>query len=127
MASAVLDTSALLAYLHGEPGADMVAALIGDALVSTVNVAEVVTKLVGRGGSLERAQAALGVIDLDVVDFTRGLAEQTGGLVALTRSRGLSLGDRACLALAIRENLPAITADRAWAGIAVGIEIRMIR
>ena len=127
MASAVLDSSALLAYVNGETGADIVAGVIGDALVSAVNLAEVVTKLVERGGSLERARAALGVVDLDVVDFTRPLAEQAGGLVALTRSKGLSLGDRACLALATREGLPAFTADRAWASLAIGVEVRLIR
>jgi len=127
VASAVLDSSALLAYLNGETGADIVAGVIGDALVSAVNLAETVTKLVERGGSLDRARAVLGVIDLDVVDFTRSLAEQAGGLVALTRSRGLSLGDRACLALAAREGLPAFTADRAWISLTINVEVRLIR
>jgi PIN domain nuclease of toxin-antitoxin system len=127
VASAVLDASALLAYVNGETGAEVVAAVIGDALVSAVNLAEVVTKLVERGGSLEQARAALRFIELDVVDFTRPLAEQAGGLVALTRSKGLSLGDRACLALAAREGLPAITADRAWSSLSVGVEVSFIR
>jgi PIN domain nuclease of toxin-antitoxin system len=127
MARAVLDTSALLAYVNGETGADEVAALIGDAIVSAVNFAEAVTKLVDKGGSLEQARAALGVADLDVVDFSRVLAELTGALVTSTRSKGLSLGDRACLALAQREKLPAVTADRAWVGVDVGVEVRLIR
>jgi ribonuclease VapC len=127
VASVVLDTSALLAYVNGEPGADAVAAVIGDALISAVNFSEAVAKLVDRGGSLERGRAVLGVVDLDVVDFTRALAEQAGGLIALTRSKGLSLGDRACLALAAREGLPAVTADRAWTTISVGVEVRLIR
>jgi ribonuclease VapC len=127
MASAVLDSSALLAYLNGESGADMVAGVIGDALVSSVNLAEVVTKLVDRTGSLDVTRAALGIVELDVVDFNRSLAEQTGALVTRTRSRGLSLGDRACLALAAREGLPVVTADRAWAGLTLDIEVRLIR
>lgn len=127
MASVVLDSSALLAYFNGEKGADAVAEIIGDALVSAVNYAEVVTKLVERGGSLERARAALGIVDLDVVDFSRSLAEQAGGLVSRTGSKGLSLGDRACLALAQREGRPAFTADRAWASLDIGIEVRLIR
>lgn len=127
MAKAVLDTSALLAYVNGETGAQTVAAIIGDVLVSTVNLAEAVTKLVERSGSLDVARTALGIADVDVVDFDRSLAEQTGSLVALTRSRGLSLGDRACLALAAREGIPAITADRIWRTLDIGIEIQFIR
>jgi PIN domain nuclease of toxin-antitoxin system len=123
----VLDSSALLAYLNGESGADMVAGFIGDALVSSVNLAEVVIKLVDRTGSLDVARATLGIAELDVVDFTRSLAEQTGALVTRTRSRELSLGDRACLALAAREGLPVVTADRAWAGLTLDIEVRLIR
>ncbi len=127
MISGVLDSSALLAFIHGEPGAEVVARVIGDALVSSVNLAEVVTKLVTRGGSLDSARVVLGVAIVDVVDFTRPLAEEAGGLVLRTRLKGLSLGDRACLALAQREGVPAFTADRAWASLDIGVEIRLIR
>jgi PIN domain nuclease of toxin-antitoxin system len=127
MSSGVLDSSALLAYLRGEPGAEIVAGIIGDVLLSSVNLAEVVTKIVSGGVTLDDARATLGVIDLEVIDFSRPLAEESGGLVARTRSKGLSLGDRACLALAQREGVPAFTADRAWASLDIGIEIRLIR
>ncbi len=127
MTSAVLDTSALLAYVKGEPGAAMVAALIGDAVISAVNIAEAVTKLVEKGMTLDLARAALGIASLDVIDFDRGLAEQTGGLVARTKPFGLSLGDRACLALAAREGVPAVTGDRAWSKLDIEIEVRLIR
>ena len=127
MSKCVLDSSALLAFILTEPGAEVVGEVIGDALMSSVNFAEVVTKLVTRGGSLDSARMALGVAEPDVVDFTRPLAEQAGGLVALTRSKGLSLGDRACLALALREGVPAFTADRAWVSLDIGVEIRLIR
>jgi PIN domain nuclease of toxin-antitoxin system len=86
-----------------------------------------VSKLVDRGGSLESVRAALRVAPLDVIDFDQTLAETAGAMITRTRARGLSLGDRACLALAARENLPAITADRAWASLDLGIEIRLIR
>ncbi|HYS47466.1 MAG TPA: type II toxin-antitoxin system VapC family toxin [Xanthobacteraceae bacterium] len=123
MSSVVLDSSALLAFIHGEPGGEAVAGVIGDALVSSVNHAEVVTKLVERTGSLEAARTALGIANVDVVDFDRPLAEQAGAL----RSRGLSLGDRACLALAAREAAPALTADRIWATLELDVEVRLIR
>jgi ribonuclease VapC len=127
VAKAVLDSSALLAFINGETGADFVTGIIADALVSTVNLAEAMTKLVERSGSLDLARAALGVIALDVVDFDRALAEDAGGLVTRTRPYGLSLGDRACLALAVREGIPAVTADRAWRGVDVGVEVKLIR
>lgn len=127
MTSAVLDASALLAYVRGEPGADLVASLIGDAVISAVNFAEAVTKLVEKGVTLELARAALGIANVDIIDFDRALAEQTGALIASTRPAGLSLGDRAFLALAAREQVPAVTADRVWSKLALDIEIRLIR
>lgn len=121
MAESVLDTSALLAFVGAEPGGDVVAQFIGEACISAANWAEAVSKLVDRGGSLESVRAALRVAPIDVIDFDQTLAETAGA------ARGLSLGDRACLALAARENLPAITADRAWAHLELGIDIRLIR
>ena len=127
MASFVVDSSAVLAVINGEPGGEIVAALINDSLLSAVNFAEVMTKLVQRGGSLERAQNALVNLDLNVVDFDRELAEHAGGLVAQTKVRGLSLGDRCCLALALRERIPVVTADRVWQNTGLGIEVRLFR
>jgi PIN domain nuclease of toxin-antitoxin system len=127
MAEAVLDTSALLAYVGREPGREAVDAVIGSACISAANWAEAVSKLVERGGSLETVRAALGIAPVEVIDFDQPLAEAAGALIANTRRKGLSLGDCACLALAARENLPAITADRAWADLDLGIDIRLIR
>lgn len=127
MTSAILDTSALLAYVKGEQGAEMVAALIGDAAISAVNFAEAVSKLVDKGATLDLARAVLGIANLDVIDLNRALAEQAGALIAKTKLSGLSLGDRACLALASREQVPAITGDRAWSKLSLDIEIRFIR
>jgi PIN domain nuclease of toxin-antitoxin system len=127
MSGVVLDSSALLAFIQGEPGGEVVAATVGDALMSSVNHAEVVTKLVERTGSLDVARAALGIANVDVVDFDRSQAEQAGLLAKQTRSRGLSLGDRACLALAAREAAPVLTADRIWATLKLDVEIRLIR
>ena len=127
MSSVVLDSSALLAFIHGEPGGEVVAGVVGEALISSVNLAEVVTKLVERTGSLDLARAALGMANVDVVDFDGVQAEQAGALVTRTRSRGLSLGDRACLTLAAQEALPVLTADRIWATRKLAVEVRLIR
>jgi PIN domain nuclease of toxin-antitoxin system len=127
MISGVLDASALLAYLHEERGVDIVAAVMSNAVISSVNLAEVVTRLTSRGDTLKKVRATLQVVRLQVIDFTRPLAEETGALAVLARRRGLSLGDRAFLALAARENVPAFTADRNWASLDIGVEIRLIR
>ena len=127
MSGVVLDSSALLAFIQGEPGGEVVAATVGDALMSSVNHAEVVTKLVERTGSLGVVRAALGIANVDVVDFDLSQAEQAGLLAQQTRSRGLSLGDRACLVLAAREAAPVLTADRIWATLKLDVEIRLIR
>jgi ribonuclease VapC len=127
MASAVLDSSAVLAVLNDEPGADAVSAILDDALISTVNYAEIVGKLVERGSSYSQAQAALRVIALTTVDFDIALARRTGALRAETMRRGLSLGDRACLSLAEREGVAAVTGDRSWVGAVSSVEVRLIR
>jgi ribonuclease VapC len=123
----VLDSSAVLAAVNGEPGADVVTSLIGYSVISAVNFAEVVTKLVEQGASLDAARWTLAIFDLDVVAFDQALAEQAGALAPRTRSRGLSLGDRACLALAAREAIPAVTADRMWKELDLAVEVRLIR
>jgi ribonuclease VapC len=127
MASAVLDSSAVLAVLNAEPGADVVIATLNDALLSTVNYAEVVTKIVERGGTYKEAEAALQLITATVIDFDIALAQRTGALRAETLKRGLSLGDRACLSLAEREGVPAITGDRSWVGAVSGVAVRLFR
>jgi ribonuclease VapC len=127
MAKTVLDASALLAFINREPGAEMVTAVLGEAAISTVNFSEVVTKLALRNRSPQRILDELTEFELEVVDFNRALAEDAGLLATATRGQGLSLGDRACLALARRENAVALTADNAWRQVQVGIEIQFIR
>ena len=127
MSEIVLDASALMAVLRAEPSAAAVEAVLDHAAISTVNLSEVQAKLVARGTAAEIAWTSLINLDLDVVDFDVSQAKVAGDLRPLTRVQGLSLGDRACLALARVLGLPAMTADRAWAGLDVGIEIRTIR
>lgn len=127
MASAVLDASALLAHIGQEPGADSIDELADEALMSAVNLAEVFAKLTEHGLSQREADMIVYRYRLAIVPFDEELARQTGALRPATRSLGLSLGDRACLALAQRERLPVLTADRSWAKLDLGIAIRMVR
>jgi PIN domain nuclease of toxin-antitoxin system len=127
MASIVLDASVILAHMNGEPGSERAAGFLGDALISAVNVAEIVGKLVERGVSLALARQALSLYGLQTIAFDEDLAERTGALRPGTKALGLSLGDRACLALAQRAGLPALTADRTWKDLNLSIEVRLLR
>ena len=95
--------------------------------MSAVNVAEVATKLIEGGTSSEDADEFVQRLGLLVVAFDRADAVTTAGLRARTKAAGLSLGDRACLALARLRGFPALTADRVWADVDVGVDIRLIR
>jgi ribonuclease VapC len=129
----VLDASALLAYLRDEPGADVVAeAIAGGVVISTVNLAEVFSRSADRGADPAKLAAKLtqsGLLDgaITVEPFTATDAIDVAHLRPLTRDAGLSLGDRACLALARRLDAPVLTADTAWQGAAHGAELRPIR
>lgn len=127
MAKVVIDASALLAYVNGEPGADKVEAVLGEAIISAVNLAEAATKLALKQRMPDRTLGELTDAELAVINFDRPLAEATGALAVHTRPQGLSLGDRACLALAKREGAIALTADSAWSKVRVGVDIRLIR
>jgi ribonuclease VapC len=127
MAECVLDASAALARLRGERGAAVVEAQLEAALISAVNYAEVVSKLIDLGTPAEIAADAAGALGMAVVPFDELAAARVGTLRDGTRSRGLSIGDRACLALAEQLALPVLTADRAWAELDLGIEVVLIR
>jgi|tagenome__1003787_1003787.scaffolds.fasta_scaffold20608262_1 ribonuclease VapC len=127
MAKAILDSSAVLAVLNNEAGSQIVTAMLEDALISAVNHAEVISKLVERGATLEQARAMLRIMDIGVVEFDRLTAERVGELRAGTKRLGLSLGDRACIALAEQKKTPALTGDRRWVGADCEAEIRLIR
>lgn len=126
MATAVLDASAILALLRNEAGAEQVGELIADALVSTVNEAEVISKLIWRGETPERALLIAATLPYQVVGLDRQLAQRAGALWAETKPQGLSLGDRCCIALAERERLPAITTDTQWAKVTTGVDIKVL-
>lgn len=125
----VLDASALLAFLLKEPGGERVKeALLHGAVMGAVNLAEVGSKLAERGldpGEVFAHLRARGILGqaLEVFPFT----EEDALEAARLRSLGLSLGDRACLALARRLGLPALTADATWEGLAVGVGVGVVR
>lgn len=123
----VFDSSALLAITWGEDGAAVARRAAEDAIMSAVNATEVITRLVDRGSSHEEALSSLQEISPAIRPFDESLAVEAGFLRTATRQYGLSLGDRACLALALREGAPVVTADRAWAKLDLGIDIRVIR
>jgi PIN domain nuclease of toxin-antitoxin system len=130
---AVLDGTALLAYLDGEPGAHIVSeAIAGGAAVSAVNVAEVLTALARRGHDPAEAASELtarGLLDgaLTVEQFTSADAVEVARLRALTFDAGLSVADRACLALARRLQAPVYTANPAWLDVEIGVDVRAVR
>jgi PIN domain nuclease of toxin-antitoxin system len=126
LAVAVLDASALLALLNQEPGAERVREVLAGSIVSAINCAEVYSKLSDWKVAFAGFDDLISVVPT-VVGFDVGLARRAGELNAATRHLGLSLGDRACLALAEREGLPALTADRKWARLDIGIAVELIR
>lgn len=124
----VLDASALLALMNGECGSGRVEeAVEAGAAISLVNVAEVVAKLSELGMPKEVVREALDVLGMETVAFDTAQAYKTGLLRPVTRHIGLSLGDRACLSLAIQLEQPVLTADRAWKSLNLGIDIQVIR
>lgn len=123
----VLDSSALLCLLNGELGAERVAEALPSAVIGAVNLAEVVAKLRERGLSGGEVDEVLGGLHLDVRPLTAAQAYATGHLRQATRSLGLSLGDRACLALAAELGAMALTADQAWSNAEADMDVEVIR
>jgi len=127
MAEAVLDASALLAFLQNEPGADKVEAVLTHSCISSVNLAEVLSKLVQYGKPLDAVTYQIDRLRLPVIPFDASEAKIVASLWPPTRAAGLSLGDRACLALGLRMAVPVLTAERAWANLKIGVNVGMIR
>jgi len=123
----VVDASALLALLNAEPGSDMVAEAISEAVISTVNLSEVIAKLCAAGMPENAIRQILQPIGLDIEPFDAEQAYQAGLLHASTQGMGLSLGDRACLSLAKMLGMAALTADRTWEKLPLGVAIKVIR
>lgn len=126
--TSVLDASAVLAYLQQEPGHEMVqVALTAGARISAVNLAEVLSKVVSKGLDAALVRERLDALGLQVVSFDSGDALLSAQLYPKTKAAGLSLGDRACLALASRLDSVALTSDAAWRDVAGTINVELIR
>jgi len=124
----VYDASAILAALFDEPGGARVSEWLERApgLASSVTYSEVLAKLLEHGFTPADADATWSGLPLDIEPLSAAQARAAAGLRPATRSLGLSLGDRVCLALARERELPAVTADRAWASVG-GVEVQLIR
>ncbi|MGH8511039.1 MAG: type II toxin-antitoxin system VapC family toxin [Gammaproteobacteria bacterium] len=122
-----LDASALLALLFREQGAEQVATHLSASCLSAVNLAEVIGRFVRDGHDADDVLARLSASEIELVPFTPEQAAIAAKLIPKTSRLGLSLGDRACLALALFRSIPALTADRNWKRLKLGVSIAVIR
>lgn len=127
MAEVVLDASALLAFLRKEPGAEKVTAVLSESCISSVNLAETLGKMVEYGKSLEDVSFQIERLDIPVIPFDTEQAKIAASFWKATRSVGMSLGDRACLALALNLSLPAFTTEGDWLKCDLGVKVVKIR
>jgi ribonuclease VapC len=124
----LLDASAVLAVLNAETGADIVlSALTAGGSISAVNFSEVVSKLADKDLTEVETNIVLGSLELEVLDFTRAHAYVAGRIRPQTKTAGLSIADRACLAVAKSLNLPVMTGDHNWSRVDVGVKVELFR
>ena len=126
-AGVVADASAVIALLIGEPFTRFDPQRLANASISAVNLSEVLARLLEISMPEGEAEIAIAKLDLRVVAFDEMHARDTARLRSATRHAGLSLGDRACLALGNRLGCPVVTGDRAWASLDIGVEVVLIR
>jgi PIN domain nuclease of toxin-antitoxin system len=125
----VLDTSAVLALLFDEPGADEVKSVLASAILSAINYAEVLGRYERDGKDSRSIATRIAGDTREIVAFDASMAYDAAHLMRITRPFGLSLGDRCCLALAMQRKCPVLTADRIWLRLSLPtpLEIRSIR
>lgn len=125
--SVVHDASSLLAVAFREPGADQARAALRGSFVSSVNWSEVIQKVAARSGNTSHLRQLFGGLGVSIVPFNAEHAERAAALYPDTKAYGLSLGDRACLALGLETNREVYTAESTWAKVALEIKITAIR
>ena len=123
MSVVVLDASALLALLLNEPGATTVAEQLDGALMSSINLAEVVGHYARLGADRADIQAMLSPLPIEIVPVDAGVAFEAGMMRVIGEAAGLSLGDRICLSLAKMRQAQSLTADKAWKVVADELEV----
>jgi ribonuclease VapC len=128
VSAVVFDTSAVIALLRDEPGADLVARYVGQAAMSAVNLQELIKALLLRGLDLPVIETLLQNLRLDIHAHDREAAFAAALLTGATRQFGSGIGDRTCMALAVKLRLPVLTTDRAWAKVSVpGLTVELVR
>jgi PIN domain nuclease of toxin-antitoxin system len=125
--SAVHDASSLLAVAFREPGGEIARAALRGSLISSVNWSEVIQKIRAKGGSTQDLGTLFAGLGLTIVPFTATTAEVAAGLYPQVKHLGLSLGDRACLALGLETGREVLTANRGWITLSLGVNVRVIR
>ena len=127
MTGIVFDTSVAIAILREEPGHKEAERLLGQALISTVNLAEIASFLARSDSSLELIRSVISRFPFQIIPLSQEIAQLAGSLLQHTKKYGISLGDRACLALAISRNLPVLTVDKVWKQLELPIEVKLLR
>ncbi len=127
MSKYVLDASAVLALLNQEPGMDRVEAVLADSCLGTINYCEVLGKLIDAGVPEQDARESVELLNVEIVSFDTDMARLAAVLRPTTKKLGLSLGDRSCLALALARRNTAVTAERVWPRLKIGVKIELIR
>jgi ribonuclease VapC len=125
--SVVLDASAVIAVLRSEPGADIVLGALSDAVITTINYSEVLKKTIERGGTGDAAASFVRGLSIAIIPFDEALAAVSADLYPQTKEFGLSLADRACLALGIQRNCKVLTSERRMALPSLSIKVKLIR
>jgi len=125
--TSVLDSSAVLAVIFNEPGGEKIVDLLQGGLLSTVSLAEIHTRLLLDGRPADFAWNRILSMGFEVCFFDDEQARLAAEMIGKTRPFGLSLGDRACLALAIQRKAKVYTTDRVWKNFALGIDVELIR
>lgn len=127
MTRRVFDSSAILAIVFDEPGAERAIEILDGGVISSVNYSEALAKMLQKGFIEREAVDGLAAFTFEIVPFDQSQAERTARLRAPTAGKGLGIGDRACLSLAISRSLAAVTTDRSWSEVDIDCEIELIR
>jgi ribonuclease VapC len=125
--SAVLDASALLAFLNSEPGAAIVRGVLHDAVISAVNYSEVLKKTIERNGSAQRVANIVGELAVAIIPFDEAHASAAAELYPQSKPHGLSFADRACMALGLMRRSTVLTTDGNWKLVSLPIKVKLIR